>query len=116
MLARPYLIMLFIIFPIHVNFPVLSRCVIKATIHKKTKLFYITWEIFFFKKNDKVYDIVNALFYLINSSILSYFSCFFIYLNMQFFLNIIRDFSFNSFPLIYILSIQKNYFFNETKR
>ena len=34
-LARSYLMTLCFIFPIHVNFPITSSCVLKATIHKK---------------------------------------------------------------------------------
>ena len=37
-LARPYLMTLYIIFSIHVNFPVTSRCVLKATVHRKKLL------------------------------------------------------------------------------
>ena len=33
--ARPYLMTLHVNFQIHVNFPITSRCVFKATIHKK---------------------------------------------------------------------------------
>ena len=34
-LSRSYLMTLCIIFPIQVNFPVTSRCVLKATVHRK---------------------------------------------------------------------------------
>ena len=34
-LARPYLMTLYVIFPIHLNFPIRSRCVYKAIIHRK---------------------------------------------------------------------------------
>ena len=34
-LARPYFMTLYVIFPIHLNFPVRSRCVLKAIIHRR---------------------------------------------------------------------------------
>ena len=34
-LARPYLMTLYVIFPIHLNFPIMCRCVLKAIIHRK---------------------------------------------------------------------------------
>ena len=34
-LARPYLMTLYVIFPIHLNFPVMPRCVLKVIIHRK---------------------------------------------------------------------------------
>ena len=34
-LARPYLMMLYIIFPIHLCFPIRSRCVLKAIVQRK---------------------------------------------------------------------------------
>ena len=34
-LAMPYLMALYVILPIHVNFPIRSRCVLKAIIHRK---------------------------------------------------------------------------------
>ena len=52
-LARPYLMSLYVIFPIHLNFPVRSRCVLKAIIHRKKTVdcFTVTRESFFiFKK------------------------------------------------------------------
>ena len=58
---RPYLMMLYVIFPIHVNFPISSKCVLKATVHRKknSQLFYITWEVFLFIKRC-FYDTVHA--------------------------------------------------------
>ena len=48
--ARPYLMTLHVNFQIHVNFPITSRCVFKATIHKKnselkefTVFFFYEW-------------------------------------------------------------------------
>ena len=42
-LDRPYLMTLYVIFPIHVNFQIRSWCVLKAIIHRKNSvLFYIT--------------------------------------------------------------------------
>ena len=52
LLARTYLMMLCVISPIHMNFPVRSRCTLKPIIHRKnSELFYITWESFFFQKD-----------------------------------------------------------------
>ena len=58
---RPYLMTLYVIFPIHVNFPISSKCVLKATVHRKknSQLFYITWEVFLFIKRC-FYDTVHA--------------------------------------------------------
>ena len=45
-LARPYLMMLYVIFPIHVNFPIRYRFVFKTIIHRKNiGLFYVTWDL-----------------------------------------------------------------------
>ena len=61
---------LYVIFPIHVNFPITSRCVLKAPIHKKTvncfpllKNFF-----FFFQKGTFLILYVHVVF---NSSISS---------------------------------------------
>ena len=52
-LAKPYLMMLYVIFPIHLNFPVRSRCVLKGIIHRK-KQWIVLWlleKVFFFFKS-----------------------------------------------------------------
>ena len=52
-LARSYLMTLYVVFPIHVNFPIRSRCVLKAIVHiKKTvDCFTLLEKVFvFFKK------------------------------------------------------------------
>ena len=36
-LARPYLMTLYVIFPIYLNFPICSRCILKAIVHRKKK-------------------------------------------------------------------------------
>ena len=68
-LARPYLVMLYVIFPIHMTFPIMSRCVSKATIHRKknSELLSVTWESFFWK----LLWYCICMLYLINYSILS---------------------------------------------
>ena len=50
-LARSYLITLYVIFPIHLNFPIRSRCVLKAIIHRKKTVdcFTVTGESSFSK-------------------------------------------------------------------
>ena len=60
LLARFYLMTLYVIFPIHVNFPFTSRCVLKAIHKKNDELFYVAWESFFSKR--RFYDIVHACF------------------------------------------------------
>ena len=58
---------LYVIFPIHVNFPITSRFVLKATIKKKNSQLFCYLGNFFSKR--PFYDIVHML-YLINFSIL----------------------------------------------
>ena len=49
-LARLYLRTLYVILPIHLNFPIRSRCVLKTVIHRTNTVlcFTVTWESFFF--------------------------------------------------------------------
>ena len=55
-LARPYLITLYVIFPIHLSFPMRSRCVVKAIIiEKKQELFYGYLRKFFLFQNYAFY-------------------------------------------------------------
>ena len=78
-LARPYLMTLCVIFPIHVNFAITSRCVLKAPTHKKTELFCVTRG--FFSKR-RFYDIVYACcMWLI---LLFYYSLFLIFMYLSF--------------------------------
>ena len=60
-LARPHLMALFVIFPIHVNFPIRSRCVLKAIIHRKKQwiVLLLLKRFFFFK---------TTLFYIVYAS------------------------------------------------
>ena len=68
-LAGSYLMTLCVIFPIHVNFPITSRRVLKATIHrKKVNCFTLLEKAFFFKKTLLM---LLYIMYLINFSILS---------------------------------------------
>ena len=70
-LARPYLVMLYVIFPIYVNFPITSRCVSKATVHtKNNELFYVSWKSFFFFLK-KLLWYCTCILYLINYSVSS---------------------------------------------
>ena len=110
----------YVIFPMHVNFPITSRFVLKATIHenKNSELFYVTWESFFFKKTLLWY--CASMLYLINFSVLP--QCVLIFhvplsIIYQLFFTIsrdalytrrsirdvmfLRDFPFSSFPLIF---------------
>ena len=81
-LARPYLITLYAILRIYLNFPIRSRCVLKAIIHRKKTVdcFTGTWKSSFCKRRFLWY--CQCMWYLINFYILSicfYISCFFIY-------------------------------------
>ena len=42
--------MLYVIFPIHVNFPIRSRCVLKAIFHRKNWIVLCYLRKFFFEK------------------------------------------------------------------
>ena len=110
---------IYVIFPMHVNFPITSRFVLKATIHenKSSKLFYVTCESLFSKR--RFYDIVHAcyiwLIFLFFHNLFLFFM--FLYLSfINFFHHIswrsihatlytwllfLRDFPFSSFPLIF---------------
>ena len=71
-LAGSYLMTLCVIFPIHVNFPITSRRVLKATIHRKKVNCFTSLEkaaFFFFKKT--LLMLLYIMLYLINFSILS---------------------------------------------
>ena len=83
-LGRSYLMTLHVIFPIHVNFPITSRCIFKVTIHRrKTVNCFTLLEEVFFKKTLLSY--CNACYiWLICNSIL--------YTN-KLFLNIHKGFS-----------------------
>ena len=50
------------IFPIHVNFAITSRFVLKAAIYENenSELFYVAWESFFSER--RFYDIVHACY------------------------------------------------------
>ena len=56
---------------IHVNFPITSKCVLKATVHRKKKQWVVLpyLRIFFFKK--KLLWYCTSMLYLINVSIIS---------------------------------------------
>ena len=58
-LARPYLMTLYIIFPTHVNSPITSRHVSKANIHRKKQLIVSHYRRKFFSKRG-FYDITHA--------------------------------------------------------
>ena len=122
MLARPYLIILYIIFPIHANFPITSRCVLKATIHRKKlwiKLCYLRK--FFFQKDAFVilnihvvfaffhFIMICSIFHVPLSIIYQLFSPYHI-LYMQFFLNIHKGFFLWSvFPNYWLCQCLINY-------
>ena len=70
-LARSYLMTLCVIFPIHVNFPIPSSCVLKATIHRKKGIVlpYLRKLLFLFQKD--AFMILYIMLYLITFSIWS---------------------------------------------
>ena len=53
-LARPYLMTLHVIFPIHLNFPIMCSCVLKAIIHRKKQwiVLQLLEKAFLFQKDD----------------------------------------------------------------
>ena len=56
-LARPYL-MLHVNFPIYFNFPIRSKCVLKAIIQRKKQWIVLQLLDSFFFRDDAFYDIV----------------------------------------------------------
>ena len=62
------------IFPIHLNFPISSRCFFKAIIHRKKNsgLFYGYLRMFFFFKKTLFMILCKCMWYLINFSISSH--------------------------------------------
>ena len=80
-LARPYLMMLYVIFSIYLNFWIRSQCILKAIIHRKKQWIVLSdlrGGVFF--QEDAFYDVVYAsCIWLIFPffKISSYFSCFF---------------------------------------
>ena len=58
-LARPYLMMLHVNFPIYFNFPIRSKCVLKAIIQRKKQwiVLQLLDKVFFFR-DDAFYDII----------------------------------------------------------
>ena len=118
-LARPYLMMLYAIFPIHVNFPITSSCVLEATIHRKITVncFMLLEKKIFFKKRP-FYDIAHAcciwlifsfyhnlflFFMFLYLTFINYFRLIMFY-TPRFFSIFVRDSSFSSFPLIFWIS------------
>ena len=81
-LARSYLMTLCVILSIHVNFPITSRCVLKAPIQRKKVNCVTLLEKAFFVSKRRFYGIVHHVvfhyfFHLI--TICVFFPCFFIY-------------------------------------
>ena len=112
-LARSYL-MLYVIFPIYMNFPITSRWVLKATIHRKknSELFYLTWESLLLEKvlhylRRCFYDIVHLdlsiFFRFLYLSFINYF-CHITFYTRNSLSVFIRDFPCSSFPLILQIS------------
>ena len=101
-----------VIFPIHLHFPIRSRCVFKAIIQKKKKnsrLFYYYLRKFFSLWKDAFHDNVHACtFWLIFSLsfMFLYLPCIYYFCHITFytcgsFSIFVRDFPFSSFPLIF---------------
>ena len=114
-IAWPYLMTLYVIFTINVNFPITSRFVLRATIQKKKKngeSFYVTWKSFFSKR--RFYDFIHACCFWLIFRFYHNLFLFFIFLYLSF-INHFRhitfytrssssiflgDFPFSSFPVI----------------
>ena len=93
-LARPYMMMLYVIFPIHLNFPIRSRCVLKAILYwKNSGLFYGYLRKFFFFKKTLFMILHTCMWYLISFSILSHSVPIFhfLYLSLLYYLNIWKN-------------------------
>ena len=113
-LARPCLMTLCIMFPIHVNFPIRSRCVLKAIFKKKNSgLFYMALEVGFFSKDAfyvvyacciwSIFPFFHDLFLFfmfLFSSFINYFCHITFYTHISFSI-FVKDFCFSSFPLIF---------------
>ena len=72
-LARPYLMMLYVIFPVYLNFPMRSRSVLKAIIHRR-KQWIVLWileKVFSFSKRCFLWY-CTCMRYLISFFILSW--------------------------------------------
>ena len=126
-LARPWLMTLYVIFPIHLNlnFPIRSRCDFKAIIQRRKQWIVLRLlEVFSFSKRHFLWY-CTCMWYLINFSILSRFvPIFHVFLSImyllfsqyhvlftRFFLNICKGFSLQQFSPD-ILNVSKNFFFN----
>ena len=113
-LARPYLMTLYVIFPIHSKIPIRSTCVLKAIIHRKknSRLFYSYLRKFFLFQKDAFYYIVHAYAILLLFPFYHDLFLFFMFLFLTFIYyfrhityhihgSFLRDFPFSSFPLIF---------------
>ena len=56
---RSFLMTLCVIFPIHMNFPITPRCVLKATIHRKKVNCFTLLEKAFFSSKKRFYGIIH---------------------------------------------------------
>ena len=94
MLARPYLMTLYAIFPFYLNFLIRTRCVLKAIIHiKNSGLCYGYLRKFKKKKKDAFYVIVHVcgiwLIYPFYHNLFPFFK--FLYLSFTYYLNIWKN-------------------------
>ena len=118
-----YLMMLYVIFPIHLNFPITFRCVLKDAIHRKKTvncfmLFEIIFFFFFFSKRCFYYNIVHICYIWLTFPFYYNLFLFFMFLYLSFinyfhhitfykhgpFSVFLRDFPFNSFLLTFRIS------------
>ena len=101
-LARPYFMTFYVIFPIHLNFPIRSSYVFKGIIQrKKVDCFMFTWEsFFFFKKTLYCTCMCYLLFFMLFIMYLLFLPYHVLY-TVSFFSVFVRDFLFASFPLIF---------------
>ena len=117
-----YLMMLYVIFPIHLNFPITFRCVLKDAIHRKknSELFYVIWDnlFFFLSKRRFCYNIVHTCYIWLTFPFYYNLFLFFMFLCLSFinyfhhitfykrdpFSVFLREFPFNSFLLTFQIS------------
>ena len=112
----------YVIFPIHVNFSITSRCVLKATVHRKKQWIVLRYLRKFSSKRcfyDMILyiDVAFEFFHFI--TICPYFSCFFIYhlfrhitfYTRDSFSIFIRGFPFSSFPSMFEISARTYCYF-----
>ena len=107
-LTRPYLLMLYVIFPIHLNYPIRSRCVFKAAIQRKKAVLQLLEKVFSFSKRHFSHNLVLFFVFLLSIMYLLFSPYHILYRRL--FLNICKEFCLYQFSSD-IFNIWKNLFF-----